>query len=105
MVNQSSKKPEPQTCSICHEMVDADDTMSSGMPNCVTCKNGHFIHRACYDQMTTRLCPLCREVVNLNCRGPNGYFDLNRKGGKKRKTSRKLTSTKKRRIRTNKRRK
>ena len=89
-------KPKSQDCSICLEKVDADDVMSNGMSNCVSCKNGHFIHRKCYDKMTTKNCPICREEVRFNCKGSSGYIQLKRKGGKKRKTIRKRMSRSKR---------
>lgn len=80
-------KPESQTCVICLEEVDADDEIN-GVPNCVTCDNGHFIHRECFDKMTNRTCPSCREPIQKNCSGYHGYFKPNRKGGiKKKKTT------------------
>jgi hypothetical protein len=66
-------KPPPQECPICLEHVDADDITTNGVPNCVTCENLHFIHRECFDKMTTKICPLCRKPVMYNCRGYQGY--------------------------------
>ena len=80
----SQEKPPNQECPICLEEVDADD-LKDGVPNCVTCKNAHFIHRSCYDQMTNNKCPICREVVKYNCSGYHGYIKPKRKGGYKKK--------------------
>ena len=94
-ISDKEIKPEPQTCVICLEEVDADDKIN-GIPNCVTCDNGHFIHRECFDKMTTRLCPSCREPIERNCSGYHGYFKPNRKGGiKKKKTIKKRKNVKK----------
>ena len=82
-------KPPTQECSICLENVDPDDLTSNGIPNCVTCENNHFIHRECFDKMTTSNCPLCRKPVIYNCHGYHGYRRTDRKGGyykKKNKT-------------------
>ena len=99
-MEHSQFKPPSQICSICLEDVDVDE-IKNGMPNCVTCKNGHFIHRECYDKMNNRKCPQCREDVQFNCRGTQGYLIPNRKGGKrkslkKRRNTRKRKSMKKR---------
>lgn len=92
-------KPEVQVCSICLEDVDADDVTANGVPNCVTCKNGHFLHRECYEKMNNRLCPSCREPLEFNCRGAfNRYFQVQRRGGykKMKKSMKKRRSMKKR---------
>jgi hypothetical protein len=83
-IEYTKDKPPNQICSICLEEVDADDITKEGVPNCVTCKNAHFIHRSCYDQMSNNKCPICREDVKYNCLGYHGYIKPNRKGGKKR---------------------
>ena len=43
----SKIKPVKGECSVCLEDVDADDVFD-GMADCVTCSNGHYIHRRCY---------------------------------------------------------
>lgn len=86
-VEYSQEKPPNQECSICLEEVDAND-VKDGVPNCVTCKNSHFIHRSCFDKMTNHKCPICRENVKYNCRGYQGYIKPNRKGGFKRSIKR-----------------
>ena len=78
-------KPPSQTCSICLEDVDADDEIDGGIPNCVTCKNGHFIHRECFNKMNNRDCPQCREPIVYHCVGYHGYIIPHRKGGKNKK--------------------
>jgi len=89
-IEYSEVKPPPQICSICLEDVDADDVINGGIPNCVTCKNGHFIHRTCFDKMfdktTNRNCPQCRELILYNCSAYQGYVKPSRKGGKRTKT-------------------
>jgi len=93
--SMDNEKPESQTCSICRDPVDADDKTKQGVPNCVSCKNGHFIHRECYDGMDTNHCPQCREPVKFNCMNAHGYLKFTRKGGKKqRKTMKKRKSRK-----------
>ena len=66
-------KPPHQECPICMEDVDPDDITTNGIPNCVTCENLHFLHRQCFDKMSTKICPLCRKPVMYNCRGYQGY--------------------------------
>jgi len=83
-VEYSQVKPPPQTCPICLDPVDADDLTEERVPNCVTCKNSHFLHRKCYSQMINTKCPICREDVKYNCSSYHGYIKPNRKGGKKR---------------------
>ena len=85
-------KPPPQECPICMEDVHADDITTYGVPNCVTCENNHFLHRECFDKMTTKICPLCRKPVIYNCRGYQGYRvrpTYNTGGYHKRKTYKK----------------
>jgi|LauGreDrversion4_1035100.scaffolds.fasta_scaffold64474_2 endogenous inhibitor of DNA gyrase (YacG/DUF329 family) len=101
-------KPEAQNCSICRKEVDADDEIN-GVPNCVTCVNGHFIHRQCYNSMLNimeiRSCPLCKKPVEENCSGYHGYFKPNRKGGikKKKNTKNKKLGKSSRKRKSNKR--
>ena len=89
-------KPQPQMCSICHNDVYPDGIIG-GVPDCVTCANGHFLHRQCYNDLSTRICPTCRSpTLKYNCRGAYGYIQLKRKGGKRRKTVKKKKTLKRR---------
>lgn len=82
-IEYTQEKPQAQECPICLDEVHADDKTSNGIPNCVTCKNAHYLHRECYDKMTNNKCPICREDVKYNCLGYRGYIKPNRKGGKR----------------------
>ena len=99
-IEHSEIKPPAQTCSICLEDVDADDKMNNGVPNCVTCKNGHYLHRECFDKMSNNKCPQCREDVVYNCHGyHHGYIQPIRKGGRiKKKVTKKRKSIKKKKM-------
>jgi hypothetical protein len=92
-IEYSKIKPPSQTCSICLDDVDADDEINGGIPNCVTCKNGHYLHRQCFDKMQNRTCPQCREPVVYNCLGYQGYLVPLRKGGKNKKNTTKIRKT------------
>ena len=100
-IEYSQIKPPNQDCSICLDEVDADDITPNGVPNCVTCINGHHLHRECFDKMNNRICPQCREPVLYNCRGYQGYLVALRKGGKNKKkiTKRRKTLRKRKNLR------
>ena len=111
---------EEMECPICMEEIDLDEIKNS-VPNCVICSNGHRMHRNCFNQLHTGICPICRDEKITNCYGTlKGYAYGERKGGKrsgskrsgskqkisKRRTNRKKTNRKKtNKKRTNKRRK
>lgn len=98
-------KPEPQECSVCFEEVYPDAVVKEGRDkgaaDCITCKNGHFLHRKCYQDMPNNLCPKCRQPMRYNCKGALGYIQLKRKGGRKRKTMRRKRASLKKKSRKN----
>ena len=116
---------EEMECPVCMEEIDLDEIKNS-VPNCVICSNGHRMHRNCFNQLHTGICPICRDEKITNCYGTlKGYAYGERKGGKrsgtkrsgtkrsgtkrkisKRRTNRKRTNKKRtNKKRTNKRRK
>jgi len=106
-IEYTQEKPHSQECPICLEEVSPDD-IQNGIPNCVTCKNSHYLHRECYNKMSNHKCPICREDVKYNCRGYHGYIKSNRKGGFKRskrvkRRSKSVKRSKKKRSKTKKR--
>jgi hypothetical protein len=108
-VRNKNELPKGETeCPICMEEIDLDEIKNS-VPNCAICSNGHRMHRLCFNQLHTGICPICRDETITNCYGTlKGYAYGERKGGKrKRKTNKKRKTSKKTKKskKTNKRRK
>jgi hypothetical protein len=108
--NKNELPKQDMECPICLEEIDLDEIKNS-VPNCAICSNGHRMHRNCFNQLHTGICPICRDETITNCYGTlKGYAYGERKGGKRRtnkKRSNKKRTNKKRtnRKKTNKRRK
>ena len=99
---------EEMECPICMEEIDLDEIKNS-LPNCAICSNGHRMHRLCFNQLQTGICPICRDETITNCYGTlKGYAYSERNGGKRSGSKRKTNRKSKKRInkkKTNKKRK
>ena len=96
---------EDMECPICMEEIDLDE-IKNGVPNCVICSNGHRMHRLCFNQLHTGICPICRDETITNCYGTlKGYAYGKRKGGKRSGSKRSGSKRTNKKRKTNKRRK
>jgi len=98
-VRNKNELPKGETeCPICMEEIDLDEIKNS-LPNCAICSNGHRMHRVCFNQLHTGICPICRDETITNCYGTlKGYAYGERNGGKRSGSKRKRKTSKRRKT-------
>lgn len=90
---------EPQDCFICLQEVNPKGVIQ-GAPECLTCENGHYVHRECLMENVringSNKC-WCGSDINKNCYSNMFGYAIKPKeaGGKKLRKSRKIRKIRK----------